>query len=132
MPLVRAPLVALLAAALASSGCTGRVEAGLDAFREGRLPAAARTLRREEQRARDAGGRTLHRYALQRGLVELGLGNARPADAWLALALRADRADPGLFDDDERGALFAAVRSMGRLPGDARARDALPEPQVQP
>jgi len=93
---------------------------GAGAFREGRLPAAARELRAEEPRARSAGGGTWARYALERGLVELGLGNAHTADRYLTAAKRADDADPELFDDAERGALLAAWRSLGRMPGERR------------
>ncbi len=59
------------------------------------------------------------RYALYRGLVELGLGNATVADRWLSTAWRADATDPRLFDEREHGALMAAWRSTGRLPGEA-------------
>jgi hypothetical protein len=104
------PLVVLVAVSACSPGAA--------AFREGRLPAAARELRAEEPRARAAGGVTWTRYALERGLVELGLGNARAADLWLTAAKRADDDHPGVLDDRERGALLSAWRSLGRMPGE--------------
>lgn len=98
----------------------GACSPGTAAFREGRLPAAARELRAEEPRARAAGGAAWGRYALERGLVELGLGNARQADRFLSAAKRANDRDPSLFDDREHGALLAAWRSLGRMPGEER------------
>jgi hypothetical protein len=106
----------LIAAALLPAACAP----GKTAFREGRLPAAAAELRAAEGRARAAGGDAFARYALSRGLVELGLGNARAADRYLTFAKRADAADPMLFDDREHGALLSAWRSLGRMPGEQR------------
>jgi hypothetical protein len=105
------PLVALSALACSPAGA---------AFREGRLPAAAVALRAEEARARAAGPPAWAHYALDRGLVELGLGNARAADRYLTIAKRADDGDPELFDERERGALLSAWRSLGRMPGERR------------
>jgi hypothetical protein len=99
-----------------ASGCAP----GAAAFGEGRLPAAARELRAVEPRASAAGGSTFARYAFERGLVELGLGNARAAHRYLTAAKRASDADPELFADGERGALLAAWRSLGRMPGEQR------------
>jgi hypothetical protein len=93
---------------------------GGTAFREGRLPAAARELRAAEPAAQAAGAEAFARYALSRGLVELGLGNARAADRYLTLAKRANDANPTLFDDREHGELISAWRSLGRMPGEQR------------
>jgi hypothetical protein len=93
---------------------------GRAAFHEGRLPAAAVELRAAEPDARSAGGDAFARYALERGLAELGLGNSRAADRYLTLAKRAHDADPTLFDDREHGALLSAWRSLGRMPGEQR------------
>jgi hypothetical protein len=100
----------------ASTACSP----GRSAFREGRLPAAAAELRAEEPARLAEGGPAWSRYALERGLVELGLGNARAADHFLTIAKRAHDRDPGLFDDREHGELFAAWRSLGRMPGEQR------------
>jgi hypothetical protein len=101
------------------SGCRGSLERGLDALEEGRLPAAAAELRPLEPEFRALDRRAQARYALYRGLVELGLGNATVADRWLSAAWRADATDPHVFDEREHGALIAAWRSTGRLPGEA-------------
>lgn len=111
-------LVFLFAAAL-GAGCAtplGRAEAALG---DGRFPAAAADLRAYEVRARQLPPAARARYALYRGLAELGLGNARAADRWLRVAWDADRSDPGCFDDREHGALLSAWRSTGRLPGES-------------
>jgi hypothetical protein len=104
----------LAAASVLSVACAP----GRTAFREGRLPAAAAELRAAEPAVRAAGGAAFSRYALSRGLVELGLGNAEAADRYLTLAKRAADADPALFDDREHGALISAWRSLGRMPGE--------------
>jgi len=108
--------------ALGGSACGGSLGPGLTAFEEGRLPAAAAELRPLERELPAWGARDRARYALYRGLVELGLGNATVADRWLSTAWRADTADPHLFDDHEHGALLAAWRSTGRLPGEPGTR----------
>ncbi len=104
--------------ALGSAACGGVLAPGLSALEEGRLPAAAAELRRLEPQAHGWDGRGRARYALYRGLVELGLGNAAVADRWLSAAWRADAADAHVFDQREHGALMAAWRSTGRLPGE--------------
>jgi len=93
---------------------------GRTAFREGRLPAAAAELRAAEPTAIARGGGEWARYALERGLVELGLGNARAADRYLTIAKRAADEDPALLDDREHGELLSAWRSLGRMPGERR------------
>jgi hypothetical protein len=108
---LRAAAMAMLAV-----GCVP----GRAAFHEGRLPAAAAELRAAEPDARAAGSGAFARYALERGLVELGLGNSRAADRYLSLAKRAHDSDPTLFDDREHGALLSAWRSLGRMPGERR------------
>ncbi len=101
-------------------GCTTRLGAAVDAWRDGRAPEAAATLRALEHGARREGPRILSRYALYRGLVELTLGNAGAADRWLRFAEASRARDPALFDERERGQLAAAWRSMGHMPGDVR------------
>jgi hypothetical protein len=103
---------------LALPACGGALAPALDALEEGRLPAAAGELRALEPEVPAFGPHTRARYALYRGLVELGLGNARTADHWLFLAFRADQRDPHCFDDREHGALLSAWRATGRLPGE--------------
>lgn len=103
-----------------SGGCRPRAISGVEAFHEGRLPAAAAELRGLEPEFRRLEPRAQARYALYRGLVELGLGNAAQADAWLSFAKRSDARDPGCFTPHERGQLLSAWRSSGRMPGELR------------
>ena len=103
-----------------SAGCGGGLGTALDAFHDGRLPQAAAELRSLERGVGTAPERERARYALYRGLAELGLGNARVAEHWLACAWRADARDPRVFDASEHGQLLAAWRSLGHLPGEAR------------
>jgi hypothetical protein len=92
------------------------------ALEEGRLPAAAAELRALEAEVPEFAPTAQARYALYRGLAELGLGNAIAADHWLFLALQADRRDPHCFGDGEHGALLSAWRATGRLPGETGRR----------
>jgi hypothetical protein len=110
----------LLALVLAISGvsCRSRLGAPLEAFHDGRLPAALagfRNLEPELSRLSDA---DRARYALYRGLAHLGLGDAVRADRWLSFAKRLDLEDPRRFDATERGELDAAWRSLGHAAGD--------------
>jgi hypothetical protein len=100
-------------------GCGPSLVSARDALAEGRLPAAAEELRELESSFERRPARERARYALCRGVVELGLGNADAADRWLFAAWLADARDPKLFDDREHGELMAAWRSTGRLPGEA-------------
>jgi hypothetical protein len=104
--------------ALVLPACTGPLGPPLDAFHDGRLPEAATAFRRLEPRLSELSARERARYALYRGLVHLGLGDARAADRWLTVAKRLERDHPGCFDAVERGELYAAWRSFGRLPGE--------------
>jgi hypothetical protein len=101
-------------------GCSAAPDAGFAAFREGRLPAAVAELRAAERDLAGLSSREQAHYALQRGLAELGLGNAHVADTWLSRAKRADAADHHCFAPSERGRLLAAWRSLGRMPGENR------------
>src|SRR5690348_12044776 len=111
------------AAVIFHVGCGPSLSSARDALAEGRLPAAAEELRELEPSLADEPARVRARYALYRGVVELGLGNAEAADHWLFAAWRADVADPRCFEEREHGALMAAWRSTGRLPGEAGTRE---------
>jgi hypothetical protein len=104
--------------ALVLPACTGPLGPPLDAFHDGRLPEAATAFRRLEPRLPELSPRERAQYALYRGLVHLGLGDARAAERWLTVAKRLERDHPGCFDAVERGELYAAWRSFGRLPGE--------------
>src|SRR5262245_59337966 len=102
---------------LGAIGCGGPLDRAMDAFEEGRYPDAVGDFRRSERQfGRFSPNRRAH-YALYRGLTHLAVGDARQADRWLSYAKGALDRDPDLFDDDERGRLIAAWRSMGRMPG---------------
>jgi hypothetical protein len=105
-------------AALGAAGCGGGLAGALAAFHDGRLPAAALELRALEPAFEGGSERARARYALYRGLSELGLGNASVAERWLGAAWLADARDPRCFDDQEHGELMAAWRSLGHLPGE--------------
>lgn len=117
----RSPTPLLWVLVLGLGSCAGSLP-GLDGLREGRLPAALSELRALEPRVPRLPPGERARYALYRGLAELGLGNAAAADRWLSAAWRADAADPTCFDASEHGALMAAWRTTGRLPGEAGGR----------
>ncbi len=92
----------------------------LDAYHEGRYPAAADELRALEHDVPSLSPDERARYALYRGLTHLALGDARRADRHLTEAKRALDAHPNWFAVEERGALLAAWRSLGRMPGEKR------------
>ncbi len=100
------------------SGCAGSLP--LDAFHEGRYPAAAAQLRELEDEAAHYEPAERARYALYRGLTHLALGDAASADRWLSAAKHGSDQHPDGFSARERGALLAAWRSMGRMPGEKR------------
>ncbi len=108
----------LVTAVFGVSGCGGTLGTALEAFHDGRLPAAVAELRALEPTRGGPSERERARYALYRGLAELGVGNATIAERWLAIAWRADARSPRCFDDTEHGQLLAAWRSLGRLPGE--------------
>jgi hypothetical protein len=109
----------LLSLATLGLGCSSAgLAPALAAFYDGRLPEAAAELRALEGAYGSGSDVERARYALYRGLAELGLGNAVTAERWLALAWRADAADPRCFDARDHGALLSAWRSLGHLPGE--------------
>jgi len=112
---MRAPLVLFPIVALA---CTNLLGPPLEAFEDGRLPEALASFRRLESDYPGFSRPERARYALYRGLTHLGLGDARQADRWLTFAKRLERDHPDCFDATERGELYAAWRSLGRMPGE--------------
>jgi len=106
----------VIALSVALSGCAGSLP--LDAFYDGRYPAAATELRELEREAQSYDPPERARYALYRGLTHLALGDATAADRWLTAAKRSVDRHPDWFDARERGALLSAWRSMGRMAGE--------------
>ncbi|HET9929083.1 MAG TPA: hypothetical protein VFQ35_00265 [Polyangiaceae bacterium] len=108
----------LAASALVLLGCASRLGSAMDAFEAGRLPEAAAEFRSLEPQFPRLGERDQARYALFFGLTELALGDLDGAERWLLPLKVAVEHDPLRLSDAERGALFAALRSTGRMPGE--------------
>jgi hypothetical protein len=108
----------LIACAPLFVGCHSALSEAVDSYEDARYPTAAAQFRALEPAARALAARDFASYALYRGLTHLALGDARAAAFWLGYAkISADR-DPEIFDDGDRGALVAARRSMGHMPGE--------------
>ena len=103
---------------LALSGCHSAVADAQKSYRGARYPTAAQQFRALEPATRRLGPRDRASYALYRGLTHLALGDARAAARWLTYAKQSADRDPEVFDDEDRGALLAAWRSMGLMPGE--------------
>jgi len=103
---------------LAVPGCHSAWDDALDAYDEARYPSAAAQFRALEPSARTLGAPDFARYALRRGLTHLALGDSRAAARWLGYAKQSADRDPEIFSDADRGALIAAWRSMGHMPGE--------------
>ena len=110
--------LSLLLALLSLAGCHSAVAEAKAAYREARYPAAAAQFRAAERETRTLDAKGLASYALYRGLTHLALGDARAAASWLGYAKVSADQEPEVFDDEDRGALLAAWRSMGRMPGE--------------
>jgi hypothetical protein len=103
---------------LCASGCHSALADAMDSYTDGRYPTAAAQFRAAEPDARELSPRDFANYALYRGLTHLALGDARAAVHWLGYAKQSADRDPHVFDDEARGALLAAWRSMGHMPGE--------------
>jgi hypothetical protein len=121
------PLLGLCFIALFGSGCHSALSDAMDSFADARYPSAAAQFRALEPTARQLGGRDFAAYALYRGLTHLALGDARAAARWLGCAKQYADRDPTVFNDADRGALIAAWRSMGHMPGEPGFAPTLPE-----
>jgi len=108
----------LLGLCALSFGCGSELGSAIEAFEAGRLPDAARELRSLEACANSFEAHERARYALYRGLSEFALGDLARADRFLIPLKREVDRRPETLSDAERGALFAAFRSMGRMPGE--------------
>ena len=110
--------LALLPTVLVLVACHSALDDAMDSYADARYPTAAAQFRALEPAARRLAAPEFASYALHRGLTHLALGDARAAARWLGYAkVSADR-DPEIFNDEERGALIAAWRSMGHMPGE--------------
>ena len=112
------PLRAVLALLPCLVACRSALDDALASYADARYPSAAAQFRAAEPAARQLGARDFAHYALYRGLTHLALGDAHAAAFWLGYAKRCVDRDPASFNDAERGALTAAWRSMGHMPGE--------------
>src|SRR6478735_2978804 len=113
---------------LCASGCHSALADAMDSYGDGRYPTAAAQFRAAEPDARELSPRDFANYALYRGLTHLALGDAQAAVRWVGYAKQSADHDPYLFDDEARGALLAAWRSMGHMPGEPAFTRAPDEP----
>lgn len=114
--MARTKLLSPFALTLVLSACSRDLSVARGAFREGRLPEAARTLRALEAESAAFPPAERARYALYRGLTHLGLGDAALAERFLTEAAALEARHPGSLARAELGALDAARRSMGLTP----------------
>ena len=119
-------------AALYGAGCHSALDNAVESYTEARYPTAAAQFRALERTSRELRGRDFANYALYRGLTHLALGDARAAARWLGYVKQAADRDPALFNDEERGALIAAWRSMGHMPGEPGFAPPPPACQAEP
>jgi hypothetical protein len=112
----RTKLLSPFALTLVLSACSRDLSAVRGAFREGRLPEAARALRALEAESAEFPPEKRARYALYLGLTHLGLGDAALAERFLTEASALEQRHPGSLARSELGALDAARRSMGLTP----------------
>jgi len=103
---------------LAAPGCHSALADAMDSYADGRYPSAAAQFRQAEPAARQLDRQEFANYALYRGLTHLALGDAQAAARWVGYAKQSADRDPHVFNDRDRGALIAAWRSMGHMPGE--------------
>jgi len=104
---------------LVAPGCHSALADAMDSYTDGRYPSAAAQFRAAEPAARKLSPQDFANYALYRGLTHLALGDARAATRWVGYAKQSADHDPYVFSEQDRGALLAAWRSMGHMPGEA-------------
>lgn len=100
------------------TGCSTPLTEARTSFEQARYPDAIAEYRALAPSVPQLTGSELFQYALYRGLSHLALGDAAPAQRWLAVAKRLADHSPQLVTHDDRGRLMAAWRSMGFMPGD--------------
>ena len=108
----------LLVYLLCATACHSPLGEAMAAYTDARYPLAAAEFRAAEPAARKLGPRDFASYALYRGLTHLALGDAQAAARWVGYAKQSADRDPHVFDARDRGALLAAWRSMGHMPGE--------------
>lgn len=100
------------------SGCHSPLSDAMASYTDAQYPTAAAQFRAAEAAARKLNPRDFANYALYRGLTHLALGDAAAAARWVGYAKQCADRDPYVFSDQDRGALIAAWRTMGHMPGE--------------
>jgi len=108
------PLILLVS----SSGCRSALSDAMASYADAQYPTAAAQFRAAEPEARKLNAAEFAHYALYRGLTHLALGDASAAARWVGYAKQSADRDPYVFNDQDRGALLSAWRSMGHMPGE--------------
>jgi len=108
----------LLLLLLIAPGCHSALADAMDSYTDGQYPSAAAQFRAAEPVARKLSPGDFANYALYRGLTHLALGDAQAAARWVGYAKQSADRDPDVFNARDRGALLAAWRSMGHMPGE--------------
>src|SRR6478735_1645980 len=103
---------------LCTLGCRSALGDAMASYTDAQYPTAAAQFRAAEPAARRLSSRDFANYALYRGLTHLALGDAAAAARWVGYAKQSADRDPYVFNDEERGALLSAWRSMGHMPGE--------------
>ncbi|HYQ43336.1 MAG TPA: hypothetical protein VER11_15250 [Polyangiaceae bacterium] len=101
-----------------TSACHSALSDAMASYTDAQYPTAAAQFRAGEAQARRLNPGEFAHYALYRGLTHLALGDASAAARWVGYAKQSADRDPYLFNDEDRGALLAAWRSMGHMPGE--------------
>jgi hypothetical protein len=101
------------------AGCAGpRLAHAVHAAEEGRFPDASVELIALERTLGRHSSAFCARYALERGLVHLAMGDLVAADFWLRIAWAYVDARPELLSAADRARLIAGWRATGRMPGE--------------
>ena len=108
----------LLTLASLALGCCPRWSRARTALEEARYADALIELRKLESLAQGRSSRWQARYALERGVAHLALGDAEQAQYWLHRAWVWHDTDPSLYDTTELRRLIVAWGSLGHMPGD--------------
>ena len=99
-------------------GCASPLTPARQAFDEARYPDAVAEYCALRAEVPQLSRPELFEYALYRGLSQLALGDARPAEHWLLVAKRLTEESPELASPEAQGRLLSAWRAMGHMPGD--------------
>lgn len=97
---------------LAASGCAVLRDDANALLARGRPVEALEALQQEERSARRGSRCDFVRYALDRGVVHLALGDPAEGTVWVVRADQGAAAAPACLDAENRGKLASAKRSL--------------------